>query len=112
MSAAGALLSDLSADYAAVCPTSTRQFATEAVNRTIDSLTASCRAFADHVGSERDGTSIALAAEARYENQVWEIDVPLPLKRFDGPESVKVLREAFDEKDITAFHNQRPNVTR
>ncbi len=108
LSAAGALISELSADYAAVCPTSTRDFAIEAVNRTIDGLTASCRAFADNAGADRDGTSIAVVAEARYENQVWEIDVPLPLIRFDGSESVRVFREAFDKRHHELFTIKDP----
>jgi N-methylhydantoinase A len=108
LSAVGALISDLSADYAAVCPTSTRYFATEAVNRTIESLVSSCQAFAHNAGAERECTSVTLVAEARYENQVWEIDVPLPFQRFHGPESIKIFREAFDDRHHELFTIKDP----
>jgi len=108
LSAAGALMSDLSADYAAVCPTSTRDFATEKVNRTIDGLTSRCRAFADGAGADRESTSVTLVAEARYENQVWEIDVPLPSKGFEGPRSVSAFREAFDARHHELFTIRDP----
>jgi N-methylhydantoinase A len=108
LSAAGALLSDLSAEYGAVCFTSTRNFDARAVNLTMDRLSARCRTFADSAGADEKTTSITLLAEARYENQVWEIDLPLPVNRFDGPDAIRVFREAFDKRHTALFTIEDP----
>src|SRR6202000_1829851 len=44
-----------------------------------------------------------LTAEARYENQVWDIDVPVPHGRLDRPEDVAAFRSAFDDAHQAIF---------
>lgn len=94
LSAAGALLSDLSADFAATLVTSTDRFDADRVNRTLAELEAQCRAFAAEAGAEP--LPLELRFEGRYPGQVWELEVPLPVSRFDGQADVAALREAFD----------------
>jgi N-methylhydantoinase A len=48
-------------------------------------------------------TQVSIVAEARYENQVWEIDVPLDRADFDGPGAVEQFRAAFDRQHELLF---------
>jgi len=48
-------------------------------------------------------TNMTLTAEARYENQVWDIDVPVPCGRLDAPEDVAAFRSAFDDAHEAIF---------
>jgi len=91
LSAAGALLSELLADYAVTMPTTTTGFAFESVNRVLDDLRDRCEAFASD-GAPR---SIEMFAEARYRDQVWELEVPLRMGRFESARDVEQLRSDF-----------------
>jgi N-methylhydantoinase A len=96
LSAAGALMSDLTAEYAASLFTSTASFATERVNDVLLTLRAQCDAFARRAGDSVLKTGISIIAEARYENQVWDIDMPLEFSRFRTPADIEAFRRAFD----------------
>jgi len=82
LSAAGALMADLSADFSAACFTSSEQFDGERVDAVLDELRERCRAFAAQIGAEDH--RVELIAEARLARQVWQIDVPLRAERFSG----------------------------
>ncbi|MGE3307371.1 MAG: hydantoinase/oxoprolinase family protein, partial [Rhizobiaceae bacterium] len=77
LSAAGAMMSNLKAEYHAAQFVSTAAFDPAAVTRVIDELTARCRAFAEGPGAGAVETTISLKVDARYATQVWEIEVPL-----------------------------------
>src|SRR5207248_1988494 len=72
LSAAGALLSDLTADFAATLTTTTADFDRAGVEATLAGLRARCEAFA--AGAPRE---IELSAEARYPHQIWELELPV-----------------------------------
>lgn len=94
LSAVGALMADLSADFSAACFTSSVAFDTARVDGVLDSLRERCRAFAQQVGAETH--EIELIAEARLARQVWQIDVPLRAERFAAGASVEeALLEDF-----------------
>ncbi len=98
MSAAGAMMSDLSTEYAATVHSSTEAFDTARVNAVLDRLRAQAQGFADRA---RLLGRIAFVAEARYAGQVWDIDVPLPDAAFVSEADVAAFRDAFD-----AMHEQ------
>jgi N-methylhydantoinase A len=109
LSAAGALLSDMTAEFAEVCFTTTREFDTAKVNATMAGLTARCRAFAAGPGAAATATSISVVAEARYQNQVWEIDVPVDAAGFVAPGSVAGFRADFDRQHKSLFTVEDPH---
>ncbi len=82
LSAVGALMADLSADFSQACFTSTDHFDAERVDAVIAELGESCRRFAADVGY--DDYEMEVIAEARLARQVWQIDVPLTVRRFSG----------------------------
>lgn len=77
LSAAGALMSDLKAEYHAALVTQTTQFDHAAVARVLAGLRARCEAFARGPGAGALETRIGIKVDARYATQVWEIEVPL-----------------------------------
>jgi N-methylhydantoinase A len=50
--------------------------------------------------------------EAHYESQVWEIEVPVEVERFRGPQDVQRVRRAFDRvhEEIFSFHDPGSEV--
>jgi N-methylhydantoinase A len=94
LSAVGALMADLSAEYAAAVFTSTGEFDHASVDAAIAELERRGNEFAERVGAaERE---VELIAEARLARQVWQIDVPLRRRRFGGEEAaVEELRRDF-----------------
>jgi N-methylhydantoinase A len=102
LSATGALLSDLKSEYAKAAFTTTAAFDYSLVNATLSELKDLCRGFLAGPASDVDGAStIHFAVEARYADQVWEIEVPLKVVSFDGEDDVKQL-----ERDFHHAHEQ------
>ncbi len=94
LSAVGALMADLSAEFSAACFTSSEDFDAWRVDTVLDELRERCRAFATQVAAASH--EIELIAEARLARQVWQIDVPLRAERFGaGPEGELLLLEDF-----------------
>ena len=96
LSAIGALFSDLSAEYSATHPTSTSSFDFDGVNAALSHLEAECERFAAASHAIAEGHKIRRAVEARYRDQVWELEVPLDGDRVITPAAVTALREGFD----------------
>ncbi|RNL63354.1 hydantoinase/oxoprolinase family protein [Nocardioides marmoriginsengisoli] len=95
LAAAGALMSDLTAIYSATAPTITSSFAIERVDAALAELVEQGREFARKAGVAPEEATIALFAEARYPQQIWELEVPLRVTAFAGPDDVADLAEDF-----------------
>tara|TARA_R110002110_G_scaffold85816_1_gene223318 strand:- start:56871 stop:58931 length:2061 start_codon:yes stop_codon:yes gene_type:complete len=95
LSAAGALMTDLTNEYRATFFTTSDAFDRDGVNRTLDGLRAEAQAFIDGPGSNAVSSQIEFAVEARYASQVWEIEVPLPIDRFGTDDELDALNAAF-----------------
>jgi N-methylhydantoinase A len=74
LSAAGALMSDLTADFAGMLTTSTAAFDAGAVASLLADLRSRCERFAEAAGAPGE---IELSAEARYPHQIWELELPV-----------------------------------
>jgi N-methylhydantoinase A len=95
LSAVGVFLSDLIAEFVLTLPASTAAFPREEVNRTLAALTDRCETFIAAQGQDAVRADISYSVEARYPQQLWDLEVPLAVSRFDRPEDVEGLREAF-----------------
>ena len=95
LSAAGALLSDVIADYVVAFSTATTHFDFDGVNGALEGLKRRCETFVSSSGGSRGETHIEVYAEARYPDQVWELEVPVVTKRFASGEDVERLRNDF-----------------
>jgi N-methylhydantoinase A len=112
LSAMGALLSDLTAEYIVTHPTDTAAFDYDGVNGALTNLRRDCDTFAAHAGSMSGGSEVRLSAEARYRDQVWELDVPLRTHRFRDHHDVAALRSDFDRthEEILAHYDPASDV--
>lgn len=108
LSAQGALISDLHSDFRALFYTTSNQFNYDGVNATLESLINKCRDFIKGPGAGSEESSIEVFTEARYQAQVWEIDVPLRITRFKGPEDLAQVREDFDRVHEELFTFRDP----
>jgi N-methylhydantoinase A len=112
LSAAGAMMSDLHSQYTRTFFASSHDFDADGVNRILDALEASCNAFIDGPGQGSIEQVIEFFAEARYPEQVWEIEVPLRNSRFTSDADVAALVEDFHKvhEDIFAINDPESGV--
>ncbi|MEO1018367.1 MAG: hydantoinase/oxoprolinase family protein, partial [Pseudomonadota bacterium] len=82
LSAAGALLSDLANEFRATFYATTARFDGTGVNDVLASLQEQAQSFIDEAGKDILSSKISYFVEARYPDQVWEIEVPLRVDRF------------------------------
>jgi N-methylhydantoinase A len=95
MSAAGAMMSELTSQYRQTFFTSSARFDADGVNAVLAGLEGRCRQFIEGPGAGSFEQRIQLWAEARYPEQVWNIEVPLPVTRFASDADVQALVGAF-----------------
>lgn len=93
MSAAGAMMSDIAAEFAVTTFASTASFDLDRADKAIADVRRQAEAFIER--AQRTG-SISYVAEARYEGQAWDIDVPLDSATFATEDDVARFRAAFD----------------
>ena len=107
LSAAGAMMSDLTSQYRRTLFMTSEAFDRDAVNGLLDQLEDSCQSFIDGPGDGALETSIEFFAEARYPEQVWEIEVPIDSRRFSSEADVAALVAAFHDahQDIFAIND-------
>ena len=103
LSATGALLSDLRTTYTATELMSTRVFDRERANAVLDGLLAQCKDFCNGPGAGSIRSEINFSVEARYQEQVWEIEVPLARPKFTSDADVADLVESFHDTHDALF---------
>ena len=108
LSATGALLSDLRATFTATELMSARVFDRERANAVLDGLHAQCREFCDGPGAGSIRSGITFSVEARYQEQVWEIEVPLARPEFTSDDDVATLVESFHDTHDALFAVRDP----
>ena len=95
LSAAGALLSDLTSEVRETLPVTTAKFDYDGVNAVLARLRSRCRQFLDGPAAGTMSPSIEFFAEARYPDQVWELEVPMRNDSFASPADVEAFRQEF-----------------
>jgi N-methylhydantoinase A len=108
LSAAGAMMSDLTSQWRRTFFTSSDAFDVAGVNAVLDDLEARCRMFIDGPGKSSLKQAIEFVAEARYRDQVWEIEVPLPTRRFGREDDLAAFVESFHHAHENLFAVRDP----
>lgn len=103
LSAAGALISDLTRTFELPLRTTDRNLKPEEINAALDELERRCQAFIDGPGSGALSSDVTFSVEARYPHQVWEIEVALPVPRLNSTVDLDALRAAFHRKHRDVF---------
>jgi N-methylhydantoinase A len=106
LSAAGALMSDLTNEYRATFFTTSGEFDRQGVNRVLEDLRGQCQVFIDGPGSGAESHAIEYTVEARYASQVWEIEVPLSGDIFTNDIFTDDAQLATLVEDFPAMHEQ------
>lgn len=112
LSAAGALMSELAADFRAVEYMVTSNFDVSRANAILGDLKRKGEAFLAETEGASFHPQIQLSLEARYEQQVWEIEVPLPFDRFASEADILELAEAVhrSHERIFAFRDEESAI--
>jgi len=103
LSAAGMHFADIVKEESAPVLTRSAAFDADRVNQALDQLDARLRTFAARAGLAEGHYGTEYFTEARYEAQVWETEVRLPVSRFAGPADTGRLRAAFDAEHERRF---------
>ncbi len=102
LSAAGAMMSDLVAEYATSLFTTAAAFKAERLARAVGELRAKASEFEAKTRASGSGEAgVSFVAETRYAGQVWDIDVPLAPEDVLADGGVARFRASFD-----ALHQQ------
>jgi len=108
LSAVGGQFADLFSSFTRSVQTTTANLDAGAIARALDELEATVEDFFDRV-SQRGTQRRELVCEARYANQLWEIDVPLPWGWRGCDESERVeLSRRFDRLHRALFSVEQP----
>ncbi len=110
LSAVGGQCTDISATASAGKYVSTKSFDGEAATAVIEELDAELEAF--FAGVAHPGRrSKRFVAEARYDQQIWEIDVDLGgIRDFTGAAALPAFQKAFDEAHLQHFSVNQPGA--
>ncbi|MDX6730938.1 MAG: N-methylhydantoinase, partial [Baekduia sp.] len=106
LSAAGALISDLSYEQARTYPTSTESFDFAGVGGVLAELTERCEDFATKTAPEAP-RELTYSMEARYPRQNWEIEVAIE-RSWAEAGSVEALADAFHKAHEQLFAIAEP----
>ncbi|MBT2212268.1 hydantoinase/oxoprolinase family protein [Actinomadura sp. NEAU-AAG7] len=103
LSAAGALISELSRGFETTFRTTTEAFDFAGVNAVLADLADRARAFIAGPGAGAVEASVEFSAEARYPSQVWELEVQMGAEGALDAEGLERLKKAFHEVHRDAF---------
>jgi N-methylhydantoinase A len=102
LSAAGALMSDLTAEFAAGFLANSAAFDIAKANALLADLEGKCQAFIRRTETPLDLSAIEFIVEARYRRQVWSLEIPLAAAQFASNADV--------EKMVQTFHAQHEEI--
>jgi N-methylhydantoinase A len=108
LSAAGALMSELSSDYAQMLFATSSRFPDARINEVLAALEKRCQAFAAGPGEGALEVITEFSVEARYPHQIWEIEVPMASGRITGADDLAALKRTFHETHKTIFEISDP----
>lgn len=108
LSALGGLFTDITAVFSRGHHTTSGNFDFDGVNRTIAGLENDMAAFFESTPHPGD-TRTRIECEARYDQQMWEIDVELgEIDRFHDERDVARLQQRFDADHLELFAVNQP----
>lgn len=108
LSAAGALISELSRSFEIAMPARDTKFDHDDVNEVLAELESRSQAFIDGPGAGAVASTIEFSVEARYPSQVWELEVPLRDSRIVAEPELDRLRHDFHavHRDVFAIADE------
>jgi N-methylhydantoinase A len=112
LSAAGAHFSDVLREFTRSYPTTSANFDRAGVVAAKQHLDAQARTFADRlVGTGVTGFEWEYVVEARYAEQIWDLEVPFDDEMLNQADAEHRLRSAFDAEHQRIFTVSDPSET-
>ncbi len=108
LSAAGALISNLSRSFEMTLQTTSADFDRTGVQRVLESLRSKATEFITGPGDGATESWIDFSVEARYPNQAWELEVPMRTVNLTEPGSLEQLVEDFHSTHREVFKTSDP----
>ncbi len=109
LSALGGLFSEIRSSFVRSVYTLSSDFEYEEINQALSSVRSEMEAFVDAV-PEDGPRKFRYSCEARYDRQLWEIDVDIPFGEFRSEDDVASLKSAFDAMHQRLFQNNQPEA--
>jgi len=103
LSAAGAMIADITNEFSITMPVSTKNLNFSKVNKTLKDLNHKCEKFTKDTGLNFLSKKIEYFIEAKYVDQVWEIEVPIKLNKDNKISKVKNIENEFHKKHKELF---------
>jgi N-methylhydantoinase A len=103
LSAAGAVLSEMSTEISRTSFMTSSSFDSDKANAILADLTAQCQKFFDKAGRAPGECRIDFSMEGRYPSQVWELEVPLRAAKFTDRADVRDLVADFHQRHTELF---------
>ncbi len=108
--AAGALLADPHRDFTQTRVLRSAEFDLNAARETLKALEVRCRAFLDTLAAPTETGAIRFSVEAKYEDQNWEIVVPLAPPGESGEDFLPALIDTFHREHQRLYHHHDPDA--
>lgn len=108
LSAAGALISELSRSFERTLQTSSENFDFEGVGSALEGLAGRAQDFIAGPGDGATKSRIDFSVEARYPHQVWEVEVPMRLSTVKNAAELEEVVEAFHTAHAEIFKASDP----
>jgi len=110
LSAAGAHFSDIIGEFSASFFTTCYGFDVIGVQETLASLERSASEFCDRLrGADIASFSLEYFVEARYREQVWDLEIPFDPSKLNMPSGPLALRGLFDAEHLRIFTVKDPD---
>jgi N-methylhydantoinase A len=109
LSAAGALLSDMRAEVEQHFVTTTAAFDFLGAARVVADLRRKCQEFIAAARDIAPQGRVELAVEARYPDQVWELEVPIRASGIETPRDLRDFQESFHALHRDVFAISEPD---
>ncbi len=110
LSAAGAHFSDMIGEFSGSHFTTAATFDRAGVQETLAALEREAADFCDRLrGGGVTGFSLEHLVEARYREQVWDLEIPFEPGALSGPDGPRSVRELFDAEHLRIFTVSDPD---
>lgn len=103
LSAAGAMIADITNEFSITMPVTTKNINFSKINTTVRSLRQKCEKFIENTKLKFLSKKILYFIEAKYTDQVWEIEVPINLNKENKISNIKDIESAFHKKHKELF---------
>ena len=112
LSAAGAMMSELAYQFRRTHFTTSKDFDYQGVNHLLENLRDSCNEFIENTGKGAIESKVEYFAEARYPEQVWEIEVPISSHIFESDNDINSLVNEFHKthEDLFAINDPESGI--